>query len=316
MASLVDALTDELERHSAVVRLGAHVERILPLADAEPSRPSQCGWGLGGTWGEEVVDAVVLAVPERPARWLLGDRRPEQVAGLCAAHDRVEVIAIALDAPELDSAPRGTGALVASGDAHGRDGTLAGEPRTDAEAGAGPDSGADPTPRILAKALTHVTAKWPARAAAAGAGRHVLRLSYGRTGAAPETAQRDDATTLRIALRDASRILGKDIRPEMVRGMVRREWRIGHPTTSPPRTPPGIVLAGDWVSGTGIASVVPGARAAAEQALQQAESAAVDAAAEATATEAKAEATTTDGTASAERRPLAPDAHFEGATAA
>lgn len=176
------------------------------------------------------ADAVVLAVPEHVAAPLLD--RPG------VAPTEVEVVALLIDDARLDAAPRGTGALVAE------------------SAGSSV---------ITAKALTHVTVKWPQRAT----GRHVLRLSYGRLGTAPETLGLNDAIITALALADASRILGIELAPSSVRGMRRRVWT--NATASPDPTadalPPGLALAGDWVSGTGLASVIPGARRAAADTL-------------------------------------------------
>jgi oxygen-dependent protoporphyrinogen oxidase len=77
----------------------------------------------------------------------------------------VTLVTLVLAAPELDAAPRGTGVLVADGSGVG------------------------------ARALTHVTAKWPWVAESAG-GRHVLRLSYDGRGATPAQALRDAETLL------------------------------------------------------------------------------------------------------------------------
>ncbi|MCU1422694.1 MAG: Protoporphyrinogen oxidase, partial [Microbacteriaceae bacterium] len=65
------------------------------------------------------------------------------------AEATIALATLVVDAPELDSAPRGTGLLVAAG-----------------------------TPDIGAKALTHATAKWPWLAASVPEHRHVVRLSY------------------------------------------------------------------------------------------------------------------------------------------
>ncbi|MBK0417819.1 protoporphyrinogen oxidase [Leucobacter sp. CSA1] len=238
MTTLTDALAAELGRLGVKARTGVAVERIERRAGA---------WALLDAEGRELdrAEGVVLAVPEEAARTVLGAPAAEE------ASSRVEVVALALEEPLLDSAPRGTGALVAG-------------------TGDGVRRG------IAAKALTHVTAKWPERARRAGSGLHLLRVSYGRAGSPPETAGLGDAAVQRIALNDASRILGVELRAESLRGMVRREWRTNAPpgargregSVDPPlAAPPGTVLIGDWVSGTGLASVIPAARAAARQLL-------------------------------------------------
>jgi oxygen-dependent protoporphyrinogen oxidase len=96
----------------------------------------------------------------------------------------VTLATLVVDQPLLDTAPRGTGVLVANG-----------------------------TPGIRAKALTHATAKWPWLAEAAG-GKHVLRLSYGE----------DPADLAEIARTDAASLLGVPIEPGAVVDFARVQW--------------------------------------------------------------------------------------------
>lgn len=264
MIALVDALAADLDRLGVTVRTGVDVAVLAAARDngAAAGVPAVAEWELRD--GSDAVlarsAAVVLAVPEPVACALLSSAGPAAAAAAAAAarppsqHD-IEVIAIAIADARLDTAPRGTGALVAPG--------------------AG----------IAAKALTHVTAKWPDRAARVAQGTHVLRLSYGRAGLPPETAALDDRGALALACADASRILGlglgnghgsglatrdgdgkgRGIDPDQVLDSVRQRWSVGAPPGPQPRlrAPSGIALVGDWVSGTGLASVIPGARAAA-----------------------------------------------------
>ena len=255
MIALVDALVADLDRLGVTVRTGVDVSVLEAARDngAAAGVPAVAEWELrdGGDAVLARSAAVVLAVPEPVACALLSSAGPAAPAAAAAAaaqppiqHD-IEVIAIAIADARLDAAPRGTGALVAPG--------------------AG----------IAAKALTHVTAKWPDRAALVAPGTHILRLSYGRAGHPPETAALDDREALALACADASRILGLGpgngdgkglgIDPDQVLDSVRQRWSVGAPPGPQPRlrAPSGIALVGDWVSGTGLASVVPGARAAA-----------------------------------------------------
>ena len=252
MTQLIAGLEAELARLGVAVHRGVKARRLEQQHDEQ-------GSSGGGRWrvladdGAPLAEAdgVVLAVPENVARRLL-----DAGGTTGTTTDRVEVIALAIDDPRLDGAPRGTGALVA------RDAVGSGSRR---------DGAAAP---ILAKALTHVTAKWPERAREAGPGRHIVRLSYGRAGSAPETIGLDDAEVRGIARYDASRILGVDLRADTVVDLARCTWRMGRPPGSrdarPPAAPEGIALAGDWVSGTGLAAIVQGARAAATAALSAA----------------------------------------------
>ncbi|AEG45545.1 NAD(P)/FAD-dependent oxidoreductase [Isoptericola variabilis] len=159
-----------------------------------------------------------------------------------------------LEAPELDAAPRGSGMLVAPDE--------------------GPTSRRAPggeRPGVRAKALTHSTAKWPWLAervqAAAGAGVHVVRLSYGRIGEETVPPTPDEAA------RDASVLLGVDLTDRVGDHLLQR-WD----GALPPPTPayradvaafgaavghtPGLAVTGGWVAGTGLAAIVAHAQAA------------------------------------------------------
>jgi protoporphyrinogen/coproporphyrinogen III oxidase len=147
---IVDALQHDLERFGVDVRLDA------PAMDLQRDRLT--------VGGESITGRVVVAAPG-----LLGD-----------SHDRghrVTLATLVVDQPLLNSAPRGTGVLVAEG-----------------------------APGIQARALTHSTAKWEWVAEAAQ-GNHVLRLSYD---AIPdnfaEVARQDAAALLGVPL-DASAVL-------------------------------------------------------------------------------------------------------------
>lgn len=123
---------------------------------------------LGRTALPASIDGtVVMAAPEDP-----GAGRPIVLATLV------------VDAPELDSAPRGSGLLVASG-----------------------------ATGVAARALTHATAKWEwLRERAEGA--HVLRLSYD---AEPESLRS-------TAMRDASALLGVRLESSSLVDFARVEW--------------------------------------------------------------------------------------------
>ncbi|MBL3698523.1 protoporphyrinogen/coproporphyrinogen oxidase [Leucobacter luti] len=233
MTDLVTALVEACVASGVVLRTLAPVAALAPREGSGGARIAVVGPGEGEYL---TADAVVLAVPEAAARDILGQPTAEAVAS------RVEVIALVLDATHpavrpLAAAPRGTGALVA--------------PADDAGGGGHPAA-------ITAKALTHVTRKWPQRARP---GVEVVRLSYGRDGAAPATAGLDDAAALSLALRDAGRVLGVELPGDAVRGFARQPWEMpARGSRAAPRPPAGVHLAGDWVSGVGFAAVIPAAR--------------------------------------------------------
>ena len=141
IARLVDGLQADLERCGAEIRLGVWVNEVR--AD---------GVLVDGTMlsGVVVVAAPGLVAPAESHRTVLAT--------------------LVLDCTELDSAPRGSGVLVAE------------------------------NTRVKATALTHQTAKWQWLAERA-AGRHIVRLSY--KSALPgleEVARTDAAELLGVAL--------------------------------------------------------------------------------------------------------------------
>lgn len=157
---LVEALERELARLGVTVRLSTSVSAV-----------DRCGVTLSAEVDAERIEAenVVLATS-------LGE----------AGAPSIVLATLVVDAPELDSAPRGTGILVAPG-------------------GSG----------VHAKALTHATAKWIWLRDRAGEHRHVVRLSY------PVAASGDLRNQ---ALLDASLLLGVELSEEQVHGFARVEW--------------------------------------------------------------------------------------------
>jgi oxygen-dependent protoporphyrinogen oxidase len=198
---------------------------------------------------EFTARTVILAAPATVSLGLMAGARPacsEAQDPDWASGSAVEIVTLVLDAPALDAAPRGTGVLVAAD-----------------------------TPGTTAKALTHSTAKWAWLAEAAGAGRHVVRLSYGRLGQESQSVALDDAELTALALRDASAILGVPLTAEQLVESARTPWRdaLSHAaigqrervTALRARLEEETTLAatGSWLGGTGLASVIPDATAAA-----------------------------------------------------
>ncbi|MGJ9373542.1 protoporphyrinogen/coproporphyrinogen oxidase [Nesterenkonia sp. CF4.4] len=174
----------------------------------------------------------------------------------------VALVSMILDAPELDDHPRGTGVLVA--------------PQVET---------------IAAKAMTHISSKWEwadtAVTHAHGPGHHVVRLSYGRVGQTHQDAlgaESSDAQLLAAAAEDVGALFGVPIEPEQILESSVIRWRKALPQTSAGHAEritalrerlaatsgaeagearPGIHLIGAWFAGTGLARVVPDARAAA-----------------------------------------------------
>jgi oxygen-dependent protoporphyrinogen oxidase len=148
MARLVDALGADLERRGADIRLGVRVDEASAdgvLAD-----------------GVLLPGVVVVAAP-----------------GLLAPVEssRTVLATLILESAELDSAPRGSGVLVA-GDT-----------------------------RVAARALTHQSAKWQWLADRAS-GRHVVRLSYQSALPGLENVARSDAAELLGVALEPEQVVG------------------------------------------------------------------------------------------------------------
>ncbi|MGP9695209.1 protoporphyrinogen oxidase [Brachybacterium sp. AOP25-B2-12] len=227
MAALPRALDRELRAAGAELRTGTDV-RTLRHGDSTWQATLADGTELSAT-------TLILATPPDVAAALLAVAAPEVAAAIPEAPPTpVRLVALVLDAPALDGAPVGTGALVAPG-----------------------------TPGIRAKALTHMTAKWPHLADAA-APHHIVRLSYGRPG---ETLPADDDALPDLALADASAILGVPLDRTQLHGVhvvswdnAMRQSRPGHrdaldrlTTVLAAEAPhPPLELVGSWRDGTGI----------------------------------------------------------------
>lgn len=203
MHRLVAALGERLELLDVELRLGERVlavdERGVDLAD-----------------GERLDGEVVVAAPG-----LVSER---------AAEREITVVVAVVDAPGLDTAPRGTGALVAAG-----------------------------APGVAARAFTDASAKWAWAGDACRAGaphRHLVRCSYDAPPADPASAIASDLRA----------IAGLD--DVVVVDHATRTWRRTLAAAPPP---PGIRVVGEADSRSGLARIVPGARALAADLIEKQE---------------------------------------------
>lgn len=230
----------------AVTRSGAHW-RVDVDCESEVSEPGPAAQGEVDRGAENtlVADAVVLATPESVARGLLASEVPALSRVSSVPAPEIEVVTLLLNAPELDEAPRGSGVLTVPG-SHS------------------------------AKALTHSSAKWGWVRAAAG-GRHVVRVSFGAQGESAATAGLDDAEAARLALSEAAALLGV---PLEVTALVAAH-RAGYTQSQPAsiigagerraaaraaiQSTPGLAAVGAWLAGTGLAQVIPDAKAEADR---------------------------------------------------
>lgn len=248
---VAERLEGELERLGVLVRTGTRVDALELDAAADT-------WVAGTAGPGPSLAARRVLVTVDPASGV-------RIAGGCAAEVVAPptipavVVALLVQAPELDAFPRGTGALVAA------------------------SSRAERAPLgVAAKALTHATAKWRWLAEGLPPGTHVLRLSYGppTPGArGAVTHELDDAVLRELARRDAAAILGVELSPGRVLALDRRAWRLPVPAVrvgrgaelerarERARALPGLALAGTWIDGTGLATVVPASERAVDDLL-------------------------------------------------
>ena len=301
---LTDALREAIEAGGGSVRTRTGAQWLRP-GDIEDSAGGEtpAAWRVGiaptrrgptpsaepvpdGAQEVVVTDRVVVACSAGAALRLL-----RGIPGLPASATELTVpvgapiarFTLVARAPELSGEPVGSGLLVApAGVAEpGEVASLAAA----SSAGAGTSdlvsdgmvpSGGSMGPvdcPVRAKALSHLSAKWPwvgaELRALHGPDVHALRLSYGRPG------QPRPQVDLQVALDDVAALTGVRIEPEAVIDHMLVRWD----GTLPPVTPAyrertrlleeqlapvtGLEVTGAWVAGTGIAAVVGHARTAA-----------------------------------------------------
>jgi oxygen-dependent protoporphyrinogen oxidase len=274
MWRLAEALADDIEARGGIIRTDARVAAVEPWEEPEDVEPaegeggSDAADGPDASDGEAVrqprwvvrtedgdalaADAVVLASPADASLALLA-RLDQDLAGLRELDwppaSSVELVTLVIEDDRLADAPVGTGVLVAD------------VPGTD----------------VTAKAMTHSSAKWAWVAEEAGAGRHVVRLSYGRAGRPAETRDLDDAALRAQAIADASRLLNIPIAESAVTAFARTPWTNALPYATVGQREriqrvrsevdgvEGLEVTGSWLTGTGLASVIPDARRTAER---------------------------------------------------
>ncbi|MDF2048813.1 protoporphyrinogen oxidase [Arthrobacter sp. Cr_A7] len=236
MHTLVDALVKDLR--------GRGVTLLADTPAVSVARSPE-GWRVQSVGGTFDAGVLVVAVDGPTAVDLLEGPVPAIAGKKPASGPDIKLVTLVLDNPGLDSRPRGTGVLVAP-----------------------------QTPGIEAKALTHATGKWQWLADAAGPGRHVLRLSYGRADGAgePSAGPETDDSLLAASLRDAAALLGVGITRESLVDWDVVRWRgslpfaaVGHRARVTAireacTAAGGLALVGGWVAGNGLAAVVSDTR--------------------------------------------------------
>lgn len=284
MRRLVERLVARLEELGATIRIGVPVAelgrhhgewRVTTVADSARGTDTVIDSdaldsdaldsdGVSSR-GERILrpDAVIVATGESDARRLLADVLPAfatattgtatatTVTETAPTQPRVDVVTLVLDSAALDAAPRGTGVLTVPGTSR-------------------------------AKALTHSTAKWPWLAAHVRSQhpthghRHVVRVSFGAQGEAPATDGMTDADAFALAVSEAAQLLGVSFEPGSLVGAHLERYTQSQPASAigqgermraaraAVRSVPGLGATGAWLSGTGLAQVIPDATAEAE----------------------------------------------------
>lgn len=242
--SAVQGIRGGMHRLPAALAAAASKRRVEIRTEAAVTSIARTerGWSVESGGAQHEASSLVLAVPAAAAAKLLADIPGFEVQGIDAPGASVELITLVVDRQAVDEAHPGSGALVSE------------------SAG------------LAAKALTHASAKWPWLAEAAG-DRAVVRVSYGRLGEPPATAGLDDDAAFALARAEASTILGVAL-PEP-RAAARVRWQQAQPTSvlgtrerqqrvrAAVETQPTLEIVGAWIAGTGLAQVIPDARAAA-----------------------------------------------------
>ncbi|MFE4544893.1 protoporphyrinogen oxidase [Arthrobacter sp. NPDC056727] len=230
-----------------VADLRARGVRLLTATAATAVARTPQGWKVTAGEDSYPADALVVALDGPSAVRLLGEAVPALAGHRPGPGPVVKLVTLVVDLPALDRRPRGTGILVA--------------PQTEG---------------IRAKALTHATGKWDWVAEAAGRGRHVLRLSYGRSedasadvaAAGTGTASATDGELLDMALQDASALLTVPVTRDALVDWDVVTWAgalpfaaVGHrQRVAEVRQVcagiDGLLMVGGWLAGNGLAAVV------------------------------------------------------------
>lgn len=240
MARLVEALAARLAALDVDVRTGVPVVAIRQTDDGRWQ--VEVAEDADSTMVPDLVDAVVVAVPEVMARSILAASVPA-LDGDVEATAVTEVVTLVVDAPVLDRRPRGDAVFAVPG-AHRATGAVVS------------------------------TVRWPALAAALPSGRHVVRVAFGTQDAAPATAGLDDDAAIALAHVEAQALLGVALplvaarrdafdAPLPASALGHRE--AAHAVREAVGAVAGLGVTGAWLSGPGLAQVVPDAVAEADR---------------------------------------------------
>jgi oxygen-dependent protoporphyrinogen oxidase len=248
MPQLTAALADRLAEREVAIHTGALATALVrsdrrwtvQLATIAPE-------GAAAAPDRLHADAVIVATEESTARSLLAAALgAAEFADVAAAGTARDVVTLVVEAPELDTAPRGAHVHAVPGASR-------------------------------ATGLVHETARWEWLAQEAGAGRHVLRVAFGAPGIAPATEGLSDADAAVMAAAEASVLLGVELDGGRIAGARRDAYTLVPPASTLGRRDrtdaaraaiaraPGLAAVGAWLSGSGLAQVVADAQEQADR---------------------------------------------------
>lgn len=241
MGVLIEALRARLTDLGAQIRTASPVGTIArtpsgwavttvvaapsPTDDSNAATTSPADAGEAGRFD---ANAVIVCTGETTARALLAPSVPGVADGILSSPPAIDSVTLVVDAPTLDDAPRGHAVYPIPGTA-------------------------------TALAVLHATATWRWLAAAAGRGRHVVRVDLPAGCADP----------VGTAVREATTLLGVPIGRVRASHVEARERALPACVIGDPAAPvraavaaaPGLGIAGAWVNGSGLAAVSAGAAA-------------------------------------------------------
>jgi oxygen-dependent protoporphyrinogen oxidase len=244
MTSLVDALAERLRMLGATIITGSPVHALRRVeVDGRAGwevRHSAPGAGADADAGAIEAHVVIVAASESVARGLLAPH----VSGLAEEPESsrpMDVVTLVVDQPALDDPPHGTAVYAVPG-----------------------------THRVRAVVLP--SARWSSVASRLGAGRHVVRVIM-----EDDAALDHDDSVIATAVAEASALLGVPLDEGAVLDSRRDRYSAALPTSAAGfaararsvraavRAAGGLVVTGAWMSGSGLAQVVPDAALQAER---------------------------------------------------
>jgi oxygen-dependent protoporphyrinogen oxidase len=243
MWSLAAGLSDAFQHEGGTLRTGTTAREVRRLTDTYRI------WVTGRQDDTQFVSAreVVMALPGPAVPAVLAGLEPALAQLLVHARFRGVTVACALvTCAELDDHPVGTGVIAA------------------VSAG------------TRAKALTHVNAKWAWYRDQLGPHEHIVRVAFDGT----DRQTVEFAGDRRLLAVEISALTGLEIAGSDISAVVVTPWaNAGIPLDSQARRAfrsagasaeqRHITFVGSWVSGTGLASVIPHAAAAAQRIIQR-----------------------------------------------